>query len=128
MRTDGNEADVSLTLTDRLEVGLDDRQTGKLALRTRVGLERHGVEARNDAQVALELLDELLVTLGLVERGERVDASEARHGEGDHGRRRVELHRARSERDHGVDEREVLALEVVDVPQHLGLGVVGAKK
>jgi hypothetical protein len=34
--------------------------------------------------------------------------------------------RTGSERDHGVNEREILALEVVDVSEHLGLGVVGA--
>ena len=124
---DGDEADVSLALSDGLEVGGDDRQTGKLSLRSRVWLERHGVEAGDDTEVVLELLDQLLVAVRLLERSERVDRPKAGHRERNHGRGRVELHRARSEGDHGVDEREILALEVVDVPEHLGLGVVGVE-
>lgn len=44
--------------------------------------------------------------------------------EGYHGRSRVELHGARSKRDHTVDKRVVLLLEVHHVTEHVGLGVV----
>jgi len=78
-----------------------------------------------------------------------VHVRESGHGERDHGSGGVELHGAweerrkrpsddeektrgggerltRSERDHGVNEGEIFALKVVDVSEHLGLGVVSA--
>ena len=56
MSGNGNEADVPLALSDRLEVGLDDRETSELSLSSRVGLKGHSVESSNDAEIGLELL------------------------------------------------------------------------
>ena len=39
----------------------------------------------------------------------------------DHLRRRVELHGARAQADHGRVERQVLVLQALEVSQHLGL-------
>lgn len=91
---DGDEADVSLALSDGLEVGGDDRQPGELSLCARVWLEGHGVETGDDAEVVLELLDELLVAVRLLEGRERVDRPKAGHRQRNHRRSAVELHRA----------------------------------
>jgi hypothetical protein len=56
MSRDGNEADISVTLADRLEVGLDDAETGELSLSSRVGLERDGFVPGDETEVVLELL------------------------------------------------------------------------
>ncbi len=76
------------------------------------------------AQPALEVGEQLPVPGGLVERGERVDLSELGPRDRHHLGRRVELHRARPERDHRAVEREVQVREPAQVPQHLGLGLV----
>lgn len=60
MRADGDEADVTVALANRLEVGVDDREAGELALSARVRLEGDRVEAGDDGEVSLELLDEFL--------------------------------------------------------------------
>lgn len=69
-------------------------------------------------------LDHLEVTLDLVLGRERMDVAELGERERDHATRAVQLHRAAAERDHGVNEPEILGLEVVDVPEHLRLRVV----
>ena len=46
---------------------LDDEETGVLALRPRVRLQRHGVVARDRAQPALEVADQAEVAVRLVE-------------------------------------------------------------
>ena len=53
-----------------------------------------------------------------------MDVGEAGQGDRDHLRRRVQLHRAGTERDHAAVQRDVLVLEPLEVAQHLVLGVV----
>ncbi len=50
--------------------------------------------------------------------------AELRPGDRIHLRRRIELHRARAERNHAVHQREVARLERPHVAEHLRLGVV----
>jgi hypothetical protein len=122
MSGDGDEADVSVALTDRFEVGFDNAETGELSLSSRVWLKRDGFVTGDEAEIVLELLrrrkghgrsanesakletregrrldsdlDKLLVALGLRDRGEGVDGVESGHGQRDHAGGRVELHRA----------------------------------
>ena len=47
--------------------------------------------------------------------------------DGNHFRGSVELHGARSEGNHGVGQGKILGFKVVDVPEHLSLGVVGVE-
>jgi hypothetical protein len=53
-----------------------------------------------------------------------VDVVNTRVGDGKHLSGGVELHGARAQGNHRVDERNILGLKVVDVSQKLGLGVV----
>ncbi len=53
-----------------------------------------------------------------------MQAAEARPGHRDHLGRRVQLHGARAQRDHGAIERQVLGLETAQVAHHLGLAVI----
>lgn len=121
---DGDQADVTLGVTTALVVGTNGTETGILSLGTRVGLERDIIETGDLGQVATELLEHDLVTLGLVIGGEGMDVAELGPGDRDHLGGGVQLHGAGTERDHRVGEREILVLEAVDVTEHLGLGVV----
>ena len=114
-----DENDVALALAARAVVGADDQQAREFALRAGVGLQRHGGEAGDGAQRRLHVAQDLRVALDLVRRHERVDAAEPLPRHRHHLGGRVELHRARPERNHRRVEAEVLALEVADVPHHL---------
>ena len=108
-------------------IGANRQQAGKLSLGARIRLQRHGVESGDAAQSLFELTEDLRVALDLRRRRKRMDARELGPRHRDHLRRRVELHRARAERDHGRVQPHVLALERADVPHHLRLGVVGVE-
>ena len=69
-------------------------------------------------------LDHLEVPLDLVSRRERMNVRELGPGERDHTARAVEFHSAAAKRDHSMSESEILRMEVRDVPEHLGLGVM----
>src|SRR3954467_2659722 len=75
-------------------------QAGGLTLRAGVRLQGHRVVAGDRAQPSLEVADQLEVAGGLVERRERVDARQLGPRDRLHLRGRVELHRARPQRDH----------------------------
>ena len=113
-----------MALALRVLVGADGAQPGVLARGARVGLERHAGEAGDLAQDVLEGLDELGVALRLLGGREGVDAVELGPGDRDHLGRGVELHRARAEGDHAVDERDVALRQLEDVTQHLVLRLV----
>ena len=51
--------------------------------------------------------------------------AELQEGEGQHLGRGVELHGAGPERDHGPIQRDVASRQVLQITQHLGLGVIG---
>ena len=119
-----DQADVALLVAAAAVVGADGEQPGQLALRAGVGLQRHGVVAGHLAEHGLELVDQLQVALGLVERGERVDVGELGPGHRLHLGGGVELHRARAQRDHRPVERHVLVGQPAQVAQHLGLAAV----
>lgn len=124
MSTEGNKANVPVTLTTRLVEGSDNAKTSVFTSGTGVGLERRRVETSNLAKISFQLLDDGLVPLNLVLRSEWVNIAELRPGQRNHAAGAIELHRAATQRDHGVDKTEVLGGQVVNVSEHLGLGVV----
>lgn len=69
-----------------------------------------------------------LVTSSLFLGGKRVNICKFRPCNRHHFCRCVQLHRARSQRNHAVDQREILRLKFVDVPKKLMLSVVPAPK
>ena len=110
---------VALRLAARAMVGADDQQARELPLGAGVGLQRHRGKPGDGAQRRLHVAQDLCVALDLACRHEGVDAAEALPGHRQHLGGRIELHRARPERNHRRVEAEVLALEVADVPHHL---------
>ena len=108
-------------------VGADRQQPGELALAAGVGLHAHGVVAGDLGQPRLQLGDQRPQPDGVVVGGERVQVGELGPRDRHHLRRRVELHRARPERDHRAVEGEVAVGEAAQVAQHLVLGVVAVE-
>jgi hypothetical protein len=119
-----NEHHVAVAFAAILVVGADHQETGELALRAGIGLERHGRESGNVAQRRLELAAHLLVAAGLVGWRKRVHPRELLPGDGIHLARGVELHRARAERNHRRVEADVAPLEALHVAHHRRLGMM----
>jgi hypothetical protein len=92
-----------------------------------VRLQRHPVEPGDLGQPVLQIGEELVISLGLVERREGMQPPEAGPRHRKHFRGRVELHGTGAERDHRRGERQVSRLEPADIPEHLGLGAMGAE-
>src|SRR5258708_506499 len=99
-------------------------QHRELALRSGIRLQRHGVVTGHGTQPPFEIVDELEITRGLIERRERMDLREPRPRDRLHLRGGVQLHRARPERDHRPIERDVLVGQAPQVPEHRGLAAV----
>ena len=65
-----------------------------------------------------------LVATRLPERGKRMQAAELRPRDGQHLRRRVQLHRAGAERDHRSRQRQVARLQPLQVAHHFRLRMI----
>ena len=124
----GNEADVAMRLAAARVPGLDREQARVLALRAGIRLQRHRRVAGDRAQHPLEVGDELAIAFRLVGRRERVNIGERRPRHRNHLARRVQLHRARAERDHRAVERDVAVGETAQVAQHVRLRAVAAER
>ena len=96
----------------------DREESCQFALRSRVGLQRHRVVPGDLGQPGLELLDHREVTAHVGLGRERVHARELRPRDGGHLGRGVELHRARTERDHAAVQRIVAVGELLEVAHH----------
>ncbi len=101
---------------------------GVLALRSGVGLQRDRVVAGDRGQPGLQIGDQPAQARGVAGRGERVLTGELRPGDGLHLGGRVELHRARAQRDHAAVQRDVLVGQRAQVAHHLGLGAVPGER
>ena len=106
----------------------DGQQAGVLALRSGVGLQGDGVETADFRQRVLEAPDHLDIAGGLVEGRERMDVGELGPGDRQHLGRRVELHGAGAERDHGPVEGDVLRLQTGEIAEHRGLRTVAVER
>ena len=122
-----NQADVAQALAAALVIGANREQARVLALRAGVRLQRHRVVAGADHQHLFQFGNELLITLHLVERRERMDVAEFLPGHRNHLGRRVQLHRAGTERNHRAVERQILVGQLAQITQHLGLGMMGVE-
>lgn len=71
--------------------------------------------------------DDRLITLSLLNRCEWMDFAKARVRQRDHTCCRVELQGTAAQRYHTVDQRQVLGLEMMNVTEHLRLGVMGVE-
>ena len=111
----------------RAVIGTDRQQPGELALAAGVGLDADRVVARDLGEPELQLADQLAETSRLVVRREGMEVGELGPGDRLHLGGRVELHRARAERDHRPVEGEIPIGEPAEVAQHLVLGVVAVE-
>ena len=127
MRRRRDQADVALGLPVGSVVCADREQPGELALTAGVRLQRHRVVAGDLDQPGFEFSDELETALHLVQRRERVLVGELGKGHRLHLGGRVQLHRARPERDHAAVQRVVAVAQSPHVAQHRGLAAVGVE-
>ena len=88
------------------------------------GWTRHRVVPGDLGQPALQVADQLGVPGGLPGRRERVQVGELRPGHRLHLGGRVQLHRARAERDHRPVQRDVEVGQAAQVAQHGRLAAV----
>ena len=99
-------------------------QAGVFTLRTGVRLQRHCVITRALDEHCFETVDQFLVAQCLRRRCQRMDVRELRPRHRNHFRRRVELHRARTQRDHRAVHRQILIGQRTQITQQLMLTVV----
>src|SRR5438552_1530830 len=104
-----------MRLIARFVIRADDQQPRILALRAGVGLKPDRLESGDLGEPFLKLLEENLIPLSLLGRLERMNVRKLRPGDRKHLAGRVELHRARAERDHALREREIARLKTRDV-------------
>ena len=122
-----DQANISLSTGVYLLELLDSQETGKLTLSTGVWLNCHLGHSCAIRQLLLDVVDHLVIAFDDIRRGEWVDGGKLGPSNRNHLSGRVELQGARSQRDHGVDERNILGDQVVDVSQHLCLGMVAVE-
>ena len=122
-----HEAHPAVPLPRRVQVVAHRQHPGVLPRGAAGGLQRAPAHLRDLRQHPLELAHERRVPRLLLLGRERVHVRELRPRQGRHDRRRVQLHRARPQRDHVVLQPDVLALQLVQVPRHRVLAVVRAE-
>ena len=119
-----NQAHIAVTFAARAVIGANGKQAGEFALRTGIRLQADRVVAGDLDQHRFKLVDELLVTKGLIGRCQRMDVGEFGPGHRDHLGGGVEFHRARAERDHRPIHGQVLVGQRAHVAQQFVLAVV----
>ena len=105
-------------------VAANRHETGKFALAAGVWLKRNRVVAGDFAEPSGELVDHLQIAASVVGWSERVNVAELWPGDGLHLGCRIQLHGARSQRNHAAVERVVVVGQTLEVSQHRGFAVV----
>ena len=113
-----------MALAPREMIGADREQAGIFALRAGIRLHRDRVIAGDRAQLLREIVDQLVIAGGLINRSERVDLGKFRPGDRQHLGGAVQLHRAGAERDHRAIQRQIAIGEAAHVARHLAFGAV----
>ena len=119
-----DQADVATVFATALVIGANRQQAGVFTLGTGVRLQRDRVVTGGGAEHRFQFIGQLLVTGALLGRGERVQGAEFGPGHRDHFAGGVEFHGARTQRDHGAIQRQVLVGELAQVAHQLGFRVV----
>ena len=127
MRGSRDEANPAMRLAAAFVKAGDDEQPGVFALRTSVRLERNAGEPGDLREPRFKLLEKFLVTARLFDGREGMNLRELRPRDWKHLGGSVQLHGARSERDHRSREGQITRLQPAEIPQHLGLGMVGVE-
>ncbi len=100
------------------------QQARIFALAARIGHQGQRVIAGDFAQPFFQIFKQLLIALGLFQRGKRVQMREMPPGDGDHLRRRIQFHGAGPQRDHRPIQRDVLRRQPADVSQHFRFAMI----
>ncbi|CAB4874657.1 unannotated protein [freshwater metagenome] len=119
-----NEAGITVVVTTRQVVPANREEASEFTLATRVRLETDGVVAGQFGEPLFQLRDEEKVPADVRCGREGVDSSEFAPRDGFHFGCRVELHRARPERNHSAVEGEVLVCETLEEAHHRRFTVV----
>ena len=127
VRGSRNETDIARGFTARRVIFPDRQEPGVFALRAGVRLERDCGEAGDFGEPRGELVAHFAIAGRLIVRREWMQLRKLRPRDRKHFRRGVQLHRARSERNHRSRERKIARLEPAEITQHLGLGVMGVE-
>ncbi|MND54634.1 hypothetical protein D3C80_456970 [compost metagenome] len=122
-----DQADIAAGVATALVVSANGQQAGVFTLGAGIGLQRHGVIAGGGAEHRFQLVGQLLVALALLSRCERVQVAELGPGHRNHFAGGIELHGARTQRDHGAVQRQVLVGQAAQVAHQLGFAVVAVK-
>ena len=123
----GDQTNVPVAFPAGRVVRSNHHQPGKFSLGSAVWLERDSGETGDFGQVALELGEHGTCAFGLIRWAKGMQFCERRPRDGDQFGRRVQLHGARPERNHGVGQAQILVLQMLDVPHHLRLGAVAVE-
>ena len=105
-------------------VSANHHQTGILTSSTRIGLQRNSCKTSNRRQIFGEFVDHLHIPFGLIGRDKRVNIPKLGPAQRHHGNSRIQFHRARTQRDHAVGQRNITMLQLLDVTHHVGFAVV----
>ena len=105
-------------------ISADGQEPGIFALTAGIGLKGDRIEAGDLGEPGLQVLEQSLVTLGLLSRHEGVDVGKTGPGYGDHLGAGIQLHGAGAEGDHGAVQRQVLELQAPEIAQHFRLAAV----
>ena len=127
MGTRRNQAHIAVHVPTALVVSPDDHETGEFALRAGIGLKGNPSKTSRHSQIRLQLRQHCPRARSLFSRAERMQLRKGRPSDRDELRRSIQLHRARTERNHRMHQRQVLVFEALDVAHHLRLGVVAVE-
>ncbi|MNC04457.1 hypothetical protein D3C75_518960 [compost metagenome] len=122
-----DQADVATVFATALVVGTDRQQTCVFTLGAGVRLQGHRVITGGGAEHRFQLVGQLLVADALLGRGEWVQGTELGPGHRDHFAGGVEFHGARTQRDHGAVQRQVLVRQFAQVAHQLGFRVIAVE-
>ena len=123
-----NQAHGALQVAATAVIGANRQETGEFSLAAGIRLQADGVIAGDLAQITLEFVNQLQVAGDIFERGVRVDVCEVGPRHGDHLGGGIQLHRARTKRNHRAVECEIFVGESSQISQHVGLRAVVAKR
>ncbi len=115
-----NQADVAVWMSAAAMIGTDGEQTRIFSLGAGIGLHRKGVETRDRAQLGGQIGDHFRVAGNLIGWRKRMDVGEFGPGEWNHLGGGIELHGARTERDHAPIQCQIAVRQPAHVAQHLG--------
>ena len=115
----GDEADIAAIFTARSMIGANSEQSGIFALAAGVRLQRNSVKASNLAQPIFQFHDHFADTLSMAIRRKRMQTGDRSPRHGHHFRSCIQLHCARTKRDHCAIQCQILVCQPPQEAHHL---------